>query len=44
MKSGCLLLLFVLANLLYAVYRTLKDAGLISVNPNPATLETWLNS
>jgi hypothetical protein len=42
MKAGCALLIFVLANLLYAVYRTLKDTGLITTTP--ASLERWLNS
>jgi hypothetical protein len=42
MKAGCVLLLFVVANLLYAVYRTLKDTGLLS--STPASINHWLNS
>lgn len=42
MKAGLFLLLFVLANLLYAVYRALKETGLLT--PNPASLESWLKS
>jgi hypothetical protein len=42
MKAGCALLLFVVANLLYAIYRTLKDTGLLS--STPASFERWLNS
>ena len=42
MKAGFLLLLFVLANLLYAVYRALKDTGFIT--SNPTSFERWINS
>lgn len=42
MKAGFLLLAFVLTNLIYAVYRALKDSGLLA--SNPASLERWLNS
>jgi hypothetical protein len=42
MKAGCVLLIFVVANLLYAVYRTLKDTGLLTTTP--ASFERWLNS
>jgi hypothetical protein len=42
MKAGLLLLLFLLANLLYAIFRALKDTGFIT--SNPVSLERWINS
>jgi hypothetical protein len=41
MKAGALLLLFVSINLLCAIWRALKDLGLITLNPT--SIEKWFS-
>ena len=41
MKSGALLLIFVGINLLCAIWRALKDMGLITLNPT--SIENWFS-
>jgi hypothetical protein len=41
MKQGIAIIIFVLVNLLGAIYRALKDAGFIALQP--ASLERWFD-